>query len=285
MNRTPPRPTAEGQKRNLSDSAELPGEKRQKDEDDMPDWAQKLFGEIGSLREDVSKNFSELDAKVSGVEEKMGALDSLNNRIDEIEGVVVNNSEDIADIKGDVRKLTQENSTLREMIERLQVEKASAEKVTKMHDEQLRNSMTICNVARPRTEKSWLDCKNTLAKALDAITSAEYSQRYWFRAIQRAHRAKQEAGKTPIIHAKFVSWADKDFLMNLLLGTDAPPNPDNIEFYDKFSEETEERRKAALARRKEIRGRDKKIKAYIRFPADLMVKKPGDPEYECVQKF
>ena len=287
--RTPTKPasssvTTESQKRMLSDSAELPEEKRQKD-DGTPQWALKLFGEMGSLREEVSLKLTDLDAKVSRVDEKLSALEIMNERIDEMEGAVATNTDNIAKIRADIYELRENNNFLREKVEQLEIGKASNEKVAKLQDEQLRNSITVCGVAKATNEKNWKDTKNALVKALNLITPGEYNERYWFRAIQRAHRGKQQPGKIPVIHTKFVSWADKDYILNLFLGSDAPHNPSGIEFYDKFSEETQERRKLALARRKIIRGRDKVIKAYIRFPADLMVMRPGEVRYTCEQKF
>ena len=79
-----------------------------------------------------------------------------------------------------------------------------------------------------------------LAAALAKI-SPDYPQKYWVRAIQRAHRGKQADGKVPVIHCKFESWADIDFLTNAFRGDDAV-NPGNLELYEKHCAHTEARR-------------------------------------------
>ena len=167
----------------------------------------------------------------------------------------------------------------------MEATKADSVWVASIHDEQLRNSMTVCGVKKEPGEKNWTGTKAALAAALDKITPEEFTQCYWVRAIQRAHREKQSEGRIPVIHCKFVSLADHDYVMNLFRGVDAVPNPDKLEFYEKHCAQTEARRKKAVFKRSAVRAQNKAIKVYIKYPADVMVKKPGETRYTCIQKF
>ena len=288
--RTPP-PSLElppdSSKRLLSDSA--PGNddsKRLKPEPAAaPAWAAALINSMDA-------RFTKLDEKLASVDEKLGTFEGLNMRVGEMEEQVTANTDEIEDIKegmaklfAENKKLFAENQQLREGIKKLEDTKADSIWVAGIHDEQLRNSLTICGVKKGPGERHWYQTKQILAAALDKLTPAEYPERYWIRAIQRAHRGKQIEGKIPVIHCRFVSWADLDYLMNLFWGDDAVPNPDNLEMYEKHCAHTETRRKKALFKRTSIRAGNNDIKSYIKYPADVMVKKTGESSYTCVQKF
>ena len=263
----------------LSDSApENEDLKRQRAEPTAPAWAAALF--------------TRLEERLTSVDERLGAMEGLTFRVGQMEEQVTSNADEIDDLKegmarlfADNKKLFAENQQLREGLKKLDETKADSSWVATIHDEQLRASMTVCGVKREPGERSWHQTKMALAAALDKLTPAEYTQRYWVRALQRAHRGKQVEGKIPVIHCKFVSWADYDYVMNLFVGDDAVPNPDKLEMYEKHCAHTETRRKKALFKRTSVKAGSKDIKSYIKYPADVMVKKPGESKYTCVQKF
>ena len=253
---------------------------------------EKLTSIENKLEQKVGSTLARVEDKLESVEAKLGAIEGLNARMGEIEDQVTANVDDIENIQEnmsrlltDNKKLFAENKQIRETLKKLEDSKADSSWVASIHDEQLRNSMTVCGVKKGPNETYWKGTKATLATALAGLTGEEYSQRYWIRALQRAHRGKETEGKIPVIHCKFVSWADHDMVMNLFRGDDAVPNPDKLEFYEKFSDHTDDRRKKAVVKRTAVRANDKSIKSYIKYPADVMVKKPGETRYTCVQKF
>jgi hypothetical protein len=253
---------------------------------------EKLDTKLSTMQVQQQQQLSNLENKLESVNTKLGAIEGLNARCGEMEDQVTANVDDIEGLRSDMskvqldqQKLFNENKELRDAIKKLEEGKADVGWVAGIHDEQLRNSLTVCGVAKGPNEKYWTGTKATLAEALEKITPAEYTKRYWIRAIQRAHRGKITEGKIPVIHCKFVSWADLDIVVNLFKGEDAVPNPDGLEFYEKFCGPTDERRKKAVTRRTSIRAQNKEIKAHVRYPADLMVKRPGDKSYTCVQKY
>ena len=287
VQRTPERPSTssnmarspEATKRQLSDSAPPNAdEKRRKEAAEAPSWSIALFGQM-------NEKMDSLAAKVDGVEDKLSALDVVSERVDIIEDDVARLFDEVANINISMKTLQDANKLLRAKVKELEENKASKEEVAKNTDSSLRNTITVCGVAMEGPENHWELTKAALARALTEITPEDYTYKYWFRAIQRAHRGKIEEGKIPIIHAIFVSWADKDYVCNLFLGDNPAPNPRKLEIYKKHSKHTEARIKLAVERRKQIREHDKMIKSYVKYPADLMVKKVGEKRYTCVQKF
>ena len=283
VERTPDKTSAEKGKRGLSDSAPMDqDEKRQRDEDDdvaAPAWAKKLFEQTFAP---VLKKLTNLEASVAIMNEKLSGLAVVEERMDDLETYVSKNSDDISEIRANIAALWAENGNLRKALD----EKASVADVAKCTDTTLRNTMTICGVAKNGSEKHWDHTKKALADALAKLTpDVAKNTAFWYRKIERAHRGKQVQGKIPVIYVKFKSWVEFDYLNNLFKGENVVENPDNLEIYEMFHPHTSERRKQAVNHRSEIRKKDKKIKAYVKYPAKLMVKKPGEKVYSCVATY
>ena len=277
--------TPDRAKRVLSDSApQNEDEKRQREGDEgrrrseiddvPPAWAERLFAAM-------ENKLSMVDAKLTRVDEKLSALDLVQERCDDMDDHIAKNADDIVDLREDIAALRIENRELRDKLD----EKADKVEVAKVTDTTLRQSMTVCRVEKAPGEKYWNHTKHALATALAGLTPADKGYDHWYKRIERAHRGKTTPGKIPVIHMKFRSWVDWDYFNNLFKGDQKPDNPDGIQFYEKYSEHTGERRKKALALRYDIRKENKAIKAYIKYPADLHVKKPGEQKYTCVAKF
>ena len=172
--RTPPpsMDSSESSKRNLSDSAPVnEDQKRQKAEDlAAPAWAASFFT---SLEEKLDSKLSTVQNQLTALGDKIEALEGINSRVGELEEQVGANTEEIETVNESMARLFQENKQLfdqnrqlREGLAKLEATKADTVWVAAIHDEQLRNSMTICGVERLPNEKSWNDCKKALAKAL-----------------------------------------------------------------------------------------------------------------------
>ena len=299
MQRTPTKNLApeslervEKAKRVLSDSAPPnENEKRLKEEAEMaavptgaPDWAAGFFSAF-------QKQLTEINKKVTDVHDRLGALEVIEQRCEDMTGYIVKNTDDIVkntdditDLKIAVEELRAENVVLRKALE----DKADIdyvdEKDAKITDDALRKSMTVCGVVMTGPENRWGDTKRVLANSLATLTP-DLDSDAWFKKIERAHRGGKKEGKIPVIHCKYKSWGSQDRVMNIFRGENPPANPMKLEFYEKFHEHTEARRKKAIAMRKEIREDDKSIKAYVKYPAILRVKKQGELKYTDVAEF
>jgi hypothetical protein len=244
---------------------------------EAPAWAAGFFSAF-------QEQLTEINRKVTDVQDKLGALEVIEQRCEDMTGFIAKNADDITDLRIAVEELREENIQLRNALE----DKADIdyvdEKDAKITDDALRNSMTACGVVKAGPEKKWDDTKRVLADSLATLTP-DLDSDAWFRKIERAHRGGSKEGKIPVIHCRFKSWGSLDRVMNIFRGENPPANPMKLEFYEKFHEHTEARRKKAIELRKSIRSKDKTIKAYVKYPAILRVKKPGETRYTNVAEF
>ena len=63
------------------------------------------------------------------------------------------------------------------------------------------------------------------------------------------------------------------------------PGVKTFQVYEQFSDDTTERRKKALALRKQLKEADPTIKGYIKYPATLKIRKLDDERYNIVKIF
>ena len=197
------------------------------------------------------------------IDEKMKKLDVITQRCDNMEDNIHKNSDDIA-------LLFQENQELKEEL---------AEQI----DRGMRSNLTVAGVGKLPQERTWDDTRAALASELAKISVPEKSAQYWIAAIDRAHRApRAPAGKTLVINAKFKFYDDVEYLLELFK---KPNTKYTFQVYQQFSERTSERRKKALALRKQMKDADKLIKGYVKYPAILRIKKPSDSDYQTVATF
>ena len=199
----------------------------------------------------------------SVIDLRLQKLDVVSERCNNMKDRIYKNSEDIAELFRENRELKQ----------------ALAEQI----DRGMRNNLNITGIIRNPTEKSWDDCRDVLATELaKASSTPDKNVAYWTSAIERAHRAPAKPGNIPVIHSKFKIWDDVNYILDLFKKPNAKLG---FQAFEQFSERTSERRKKALARRKELKAADPTIKAYVRYPADLRIKKLTDNDYKTVATF
>ena len=243
------------EKRSLSASApENDDQKRPRNDEEAPAWAVNLFN---SMEERITSQLTSI------IDLRMQKLELVSQRCDSMEDSINKNSEDIVELFNENRELKQ----------------ALAEQI----DRGMRNNLNITGIIRNPTEKSWDDCRDVLATELaKASSTPDKNVAYWTSAIERAHRAPAKPGNIPVIHSKFKIWDDVNYILNLFKKPNAKLG---FQAFEQFSERTSERRKKALARRKELKAADPTIKSYVRYPADLRVKKLTDNDYKTVATF
>ena len=96
--------------------------------------------------------------------------------------------------------------------------------------------------------------------------------------IERAHRSTTEShSKYQPIIVKFSDWGFSEDIKSVFIK--APKNESCIYVSQMYSPAITSRRNDAMQKRRELKNEDKNIQGYIKFPATLMIKKPGDPKY------
>ena len=99
--------------------------------------------------------------------------------------------------------------------------------------------------------------------------------------IERAHRAEENrSGRNLPIIAKFTDWnfsegVKTSFIEAAKDGNDRTP----IFVSQMYSPAVTNRPNETMKKRKELREEDQGIRAYVKYPAVLMVKRPGEAAY------
>ena len=159
------------------------------------------------------------------------------------------------------------------------------ERIESRTNRQLRQTMVFRNIPENKdVEKSWDDTTSIIAEKIADLCDVTVEEAEGM--INRCHRGgKPEQNgaskqKYRPIHANFFSWKDCENIISKARSPDAHLNVDY-----KYGPLTTERRNLALAKRKELKREGKLTTAFLKFPAVLMGKGPGDTKYREIENF
>ena len=209
--------------------------------------------------------------RMDKVEEEVGTLHAtltgIQSKLSKQDTAIVNNSNSSTNIRA-------ENNLLREEVACL------SDSLNEQIDINLRSHLSFVGIERKPDEKTWDDTTEVLARWLADHT--DMTHEYISENIIRCHRGPNfSADLPPFVECGF-TWKVADTIFKEL-GT---VSTDGVMVRQKFSKATQERRNRALIKRKALKtgvGRDWKI--FLKFPATLLAKKPGDNAYKIIEKF
>ena len=177
--------------------------------------------------------------------------------------------------------LQSENLVLKQQLNNIKTQEIRqlGEQIEDRTNRQLRNSLAFKGIVEEANE-TWERTESILVKNIADVTNStvEIIEPMIERAHRGAHSTKEgvkKSGPRPI-HVKFLNWKDCEWvkneyrLMNIRSGGD-------IFAQQKFGPLTTARRNQALIMRKELKQQGKIKKAFVKFPAKLMVKTTDDP--------
>ena len=150
-----------------------------------------------------------------------------------------------------------------------------------------RKSVIIRGIPEEEEEKTWDDTRKVVCETLaDVLGQANVDWQVISRKIERVHRGRplKEGKRGPrVVHALFYDWNDSEKLKLdfLKLGR----NNQNIFVEQRYGPDTDYRRHKAKEKRKQLIEQGTIEKAYVRYPAKLMVKRPGDRFYSMLEDF
>ena len=154
-----------------------------------------------------------------------------------------------------------------------------------------RKSVIIRGIPEMEEEKTWDDTRKVVCETLVAVLGQDNAD--WevdweviSNKIERVHRGRplKEGSRGPrVVHALFYDWNDSEKLKLDILKLGR--NNQNIFVEQKYGPDTDYRRNKAKERRKQLIEEGTIAKAYIKYPAKLMVKRPGDRSYSMLEDF
>ena len=102
--------------------------------------------------------------------------------------------------------------------------------------------------------------------------------------IERAHRSTTESHSTyRSIIVNFSDWGFSEDIKSAFVK--APKDENRIYVSQMYSPVIASRRNDAMKKRRKLKNKGKDTQGYIKYPATLMIKKPGDPKYSVYQEF
>ena len=136
------------------------------------------------------------------------------------------------------------------------------------------------NIRQQQQRESWDQTKQTVANEILNVMP-EIDKDYIIRKIERAHRVKGNNYGTflPVI-AKFSDWTFSEQVKSSFIRAAKDKKDETpIIVSQMYSAALTKRRNNAMIKRKELRKDDHRIQAYVKYPAVLMVKYPGESVY------
>jgi hypothetical protein len=230
---------------------------------EMPRWPKLILTELRELKSGMLKRIDGLEADVVNL---CGTVEGLQVKVSDQDKAIVNN-------KNSCTLMLQQNRDLKEEVAGL------TEQVNEQIDRSLRCHLTFVGLKRTPVEKSWADTSEFLSDWLASHT--EMDSEYYRNNIVRCHRGPTTNDKPPVIECQ-LSWSAADSVFRQLGST----KTDGVFVRQKFSKATQDRRNKALMRRRELKeniGKDWKM--FIRYPATLVAKKPGEARYNSIETF
>ena len=162
------------------------------------------------------------------------------------------------------------NAKIAELEHKLKDQEASH---ADLQDRSMRNSLSVHKLQKTKPSETWDETAQVLADFLSSKLPGD-----WMERIERAHR-----GKTEVIHVQFANWRFAQEVRELFRTNKYRLG--EVYYLDKYSDHTLARRRLATEARKVCMAQVQGTKAYIRYPATLAAKRPGEQRYTVIKQF
>ena len=142
------------------------------------------------------------------------------------------------------------------------------------------------NIRQQQQRESWDQTKQTLANEILNVMP-ELDKDYIISKIERAHRAKGNNYGTilPVI-AKFSDWTFSEQVKSSFIRAAKDKKDETpIIVSQMYLAALTKRHNNAMIKQKELKKDDHRIQAYVKYPAVLMVKYPGESVYTSYAEY
>ena len=147
----------------------------------------------------------------------------------------------------------------------------------------IRKTLIFKNIIQEQWKESWAESKSIVAREINKVMP-EIQLRQILSQIERAHCSTTESHSKygPII-VNFSDWGFSEDIKSAFVKASKDEN--RIYVSQMYSPVITSRRNDAMKKRRKLKNKDKDIQGYVKYPATLMIKKPGDPKYSVYQEF
>ena len=212
-----------------------------------------------------SPDVSDLKTKIAALEaEERPDIASLNRQSEDIDIL----KSDCADLKDAIAKC---NALV----------KQQEEEIEDLRNRSMRSTLVFKGLAVGEKEITWDDTESNLLETIRKVDCLIPDD-----AIERCHRGFQKHDQVPEIVAKFHSWKDADRVKQLFAEKNRKDKNFRVFCNQKYGPLTTARRNMAMLERKKLIGDGNAAKAYVAYPAKLMIaKQKKDKKYSLHTDF
>ena len=191
------------------------------------------------------------------------SLSKIENNTNKIE----NNDFQIDHLKNQVSALSEKVSVMKLDIEDIK-------------NRSLRKTLIFKNIPQPKKRESWDESKDIVTKEIRSVMPT-VEETVIRDKIERAHRSREsEYNKNPAIIAKFNDWQFTESIKTSFIRAKS-----QIYVSQMYSPALTKRRNEAMKVRKALKRNEPNIPAYVKFPAQLMIKREKDREYSLYAEY
>ena len=270
----------------------MPSAKQGKSNNPPPSPFKDSLDALGKLIED---NFASLEARMVSIEDQINKrheqffdiIKDIKQKANSALSLATFNSKVIAENTEKISSQQFDYQSLVERIEALEIKnKELTDELEDSKNRTMRKTLYFRNIRQPQQRESWDQTKQTLASEILNVMP-ELDRDFIISKIERAHRAKgNNYGSILSVIAKFSDWTFTDQVKSSFIRA-AKDKKDQtpIIVSQMYLAALTKRRNNAMIKSKELVKDDHRIQAYVKYPAVLMVKYPGQPVYTSYAEY
>ena len=238
----------------------------------------------------LNEKFDEFSNKIVSTEDKFDTtareiymkMEQIEKKAEDAKTNASNNSDEIESLRFEMKEQGHKISKQFETISKLESE------IEELKNRSLRKTLMFKNIKYQQvSESSWSATKSVLIELISRIlpetTKEEISNN-----IERAHRVHSKGtssnGSPPYLVVKMVNWAFSENVKSAFI-QENQNGRSQVFVSQMYSKSLTLRQNQALKHRLEMKEEDPSIQGYIRYPATLMIKRPGEKKYKVEKDF
>ena len=245
---------------------------------------------LGEIKALLNEKLDELSNKLVSIEEKFGIIakeiyikmEQIEKKAEEAKANASNNSDGIESLKFEMKEQSDKISKQFETMSKLESE------IEELKNRSQRKTLIFKNIKyQQANENSWSDTTSVLIDQISGVlpetTKEEISNN-----IERAHRVHRKGtssnGSPPYLVVKMINWEFSEKVKSAFI-QENQNGRSQVFVSQMYSKSFTLRRNQVLKHRHEMKEEDPSIQAYTRYPATLMIKRPGKKKYKVEKEF
>ena len=238
----------------------------------------------------LNEKFDEFSNKLASIEEKFDTtareiyikMEQIEKKAEDAKANASNNSDEIESLTFEMKEQIDKISKQFETISELESE------IEELKNRSLRKNLMFKSIKYQRAnESSWSDTKSVLIDQISRVLP-ETNKEEISNNIERTHKVHSKGtssnGSPPDLVVKMVNWEFSEKVKSAFI-QENQNGRSQVFVSQMYSKSLTLRRNQALKHRHEMKEEDPSIQGCIRYPATLMIKRPGEKKYKVEKEF